>query len=140
MKIMRQNEKAGFSLVEVMVSILLLMVLVLGGAAVMYQSGGGIQRQQSKREAVVAANDILEGYWNTSYQNLGHDANNSITTNITVNGRSTASTIEVSPERDDEDAGNHYYEIHISVPWMDGDTVEIVSRRYEKGLSKVQVN
>lgn len=138
---MRQytNRKIGFTLVEVMISILLLLIMVLGGSAVMYQTGGGIQRQQNKREAVVAANSVLEGYWNTTYDDLGKLAGTPISTNVAVNGQDRTATIEISTEQNDGDGGK-YYELQVSVPWMDGETVDLVSRRYERGLSKARAN
>lgn len=135
----KMKNKSGFSLVEIMVAVLLLAVLALGGAAVMYQTGGSIQRQQSKREAIVAANHVIESFWNTTFADLGTLAGSSNSVNVTVNGQTQVSTISISAMTNDGNGGN-YYEIHVVVPWIAGETVDVVSRRYEKGLSKARVN
>lgn len=135
---MKTKHKSGFSLIEIMVAVILLVVLALGGAAVMYQTGGGVQRQQNKREAIVAANQLLEALWSTTYTSLGSNPSTS-TSATSVNGNSMPVTVTISSEQTNAD-GDNYYDIQISISYMTGDTVEINSRRYEKGLSKAMVN
>lgn len=134
---MKTTYKYGFSLIEIMVSILILVVLAMGGAAVTYHAGGGIQRQQNKREAIVAANSILEALWSATYESLG--TNPTIQTTAWVNGNTMPVNGIISSEQINED-GDKYREIQISIFYMEGDTVALTSRRYEKGLSKAPVN
>ncbi len=134
---MKTKHKSGFSLIEIMVSVIVLVVLALGGAAVMYQTGGGIQRQQNKREAIVTANRVLEALWNTTYASLG--ASPATPETVMVNGNTMPVVVTVSSEQTNAD-GDKYHDIQISISYMTGDTVELNSRRYEKGLSKATVN
>lgn len=138
--IMKNKNKSGFSLIEVMVAVLLLMVMAIGSAAVMYQTGGGVQRQQNKREAIVAANTVLESYWNTTYSDLKAAAVNSpISDSVLVNGLTMPSSVTISSGQDGG-TGESYVEIKVSITYMAGETVDVISRRYEKGLSKARAN
>ncbi len=134
---MKTKNKSGFSLIEIMVAVIILTVLALGGAAVMYHTGGGVQRQQNKREAIVAANRVLEALWNTTYANIGSSPETPST--VSVNGNTMATDVTISDEETNAD-GDNYYDIKISISYMTGDTVELNSRRYKKGLSKAVVN
>ncbi len=107
---MKTNRKSGFSLIEIMVSVLILVVLALGGAAVMYQTGGNIQRQQNKREAIVAANQVLETIWNTTYTNIGSDPTTPAT--VSVNENTMPISVTISSENTNAD-GDKYYDIQI---------------------------
>ena len=131
-----KTNKNGFSLVEVMVSVVLLVVLVIGGAAVMYQTGGGIQRQQNKREAIVAMETVMEQYWNQSYPDLQTLGGSTINDTITVNGIAMDVTVDVSAEAADSE-GNMYVELKIDVDHLgSSDDVVITTRRYEFGISR----
>jgi prepilin-type N-terminal cleavage/methylation domain-containing protein len=140
---MKTKHKSGFSLIEIMVAIIILVVLALGGAAVMYQTGGGIQRQQNKREAIVAANRVLEKYWNTTYvanaagKGLADVVGSPIQETVLVNGNTMLGSVMISSGTTGTD---NYYEIMVTIPYMTGDDVVLTSRRYEKGLSKARVN
>ena len=134
---MKTKHKSGFSLIEIMVAVIILVVLALGGAAVMYQTGGGIQRQQNKREAIVAANRVLESLWNRTYVYIGSSPPTSTTES--VNGNAMTTDVVISSEQTNAD-GDNYYDIQIEISYMAGDTVVLNSRRYEKGLSKAAVN
>jgi len=134
---MKTKNKSGFSLIEIMVAVIILLVLALGGAAVMYQTGGGVQRQQNKREAIVAANRVLETLWNTTYANIGSSPATPST--VSVNGNTMTTSVTISSEETNAD-GDNYYDIQISIAYLTGDTVVLNSRRYEKGLSKAAVN
>lgn len=139
-RIMKNKNKSGFSLIEVMVAVLLLMVMAIGGAAVMYQTGGGVQRQQNKREAIVAADTVLESYWNTTYSDLEVDVGTSpISDSVLVNGLAMPRSIIMSSGQDGG-TGEKYVEIQISITYMAGETVDVISRRYEWGLSKTKAN
>lgn len=131
--------KRGFTLVEIMISILVLTVLVVGGAAALYHTGGGIQRQQNKREAIVAANSELEKLWSTTYTELGSAAGTTNVINVSVNGRTLPLSTAVSEQVVDAN-GDRYYELSVSVSPVPNDTVVLTSRRYERGLSKARVN
>ena len=132
----KNKNKTGFSLVEIMVSVLVLVVLALGGAAVMYQTGGGIQRQQNKREALVAANSIMEGVWNRSYESLRADSGSTTSTNEVVNGINMAGSLVISAETNDVDV-NPYIELQAEIDHLDAETdVVIKTRRYEFGISR----
>lgn len=52
--------RAGFSLIEIMVSILVLLVLVLAGAMFMQRAGSTVVIQKNKRVAIEAASRRLE--------------------------------------------------------------------------------
>ena len=52
--------KSGFSLVEVMVSMLIVSILTVAGAAFLCQAGGTIAFQKNKRVAIEAASRRLE--------------------------------------------------------------------------------
>jgi len=67
---MKTCRKAGFSLVEIMVSILILVVLALGGSAVLYQTGGDIQVVGNKRVALELAKIEMEGLLAANYDTL----------------------------------------------------------------------
>ena len=134
---MKKINKSGFSLIEIMVAVILLAVLALGGAAVMYQTGGGVQRQQNKREAIVAANRVLENLWSTTYANIGSSPTSPTT--VSVNGNAMTTSVTISSEQTNAD-GDNYYDIQITISYMTGDPVVLNSRRYEKGLSKAAVN
>ena len=134
---MKTKHKSGFSLIEIMVSVIILVVLALGGAAVMYRTGGDIQRQQNKREALVVANRVLEGLWNTTYADLG--ASPLIPAIVAVNGNAMPVSVVISSEQINVD-GDSYRDIQISISYIQNDTVELNSRRYERGLSKAKVN
>jgi len=54
------RKKGGFSLVEVVVSVLVLVVLALGGAAMMYHTGANIKIQGNRRVALELANKRME--------------------------------------------------------------------------------
>jgi type II secretory pathway pseudopilin PulG len=131
------KNRAGFSLIEIMVAILLLVVLVIGSAAMMYQTGGTIQRQQNKREALLAANAVMEEYWsNTSYDALFGLDGSSIETNVPVNGISMGGLVSIDAVTDEE--GKECVEITVGIDYLGAqDNVEISARRYRRGLSKV---
>ena len=132
----RNRNKSGFSLVEVMVAVLLLVVLSLGGAAVMYQTGGGIQRVQNKREAIIAANVIMERLWNQSYADLQSIADSSDSDTVTVNGLTMTVTVDVGVESADVD-GNAYLELSVDIDHLAAsDDIIIKTRRYEYGISR----
>ena len=135
---MKTKHKSGFSLVEIMVAILVLVVLALGGGAVMYQTGGDIQQQQNKREAIVAANLVLENLWNTTYADLGSSPSTPIS--VTVNGITmTVSPVPILADQTDA-SGDKYHQIQVSVNLPTGEPVILTGRRYERGLSKARVN
>ena len=56
----RNKDKAGFSLIEILVATLVLAVLAVGGAAALYHTGAMIQNQEQKRMAVDQAMERLE--------------------------------------------------------------------------------
>ena len=134
---MKTKHKSGFSLVEIMVSILILTVLALGGSAVLYHTGGNIQRQQNKREAIVAANHVLEALWNMTYANLGSNPTKPAT--VSVNGNTMPVVVTILTGQTNVD-GDKYHGIQISISYMAGETVVLDSHRYAKGLSKAAVN
>jgi prepilin-type N-terminal cleavage/methylation domain-containing protein len=128
--------KSGFSLVEVVVTILLLVVIALGGSAVMSQTGGGIQRQQNKREALVAANTVMERIWNQSYSVLQSLSDSTINETVTVNGVVMNVTVDVGVESTDPD-GQSYIELTVDVDHLSAsDDIRITTRRYEFGISR----
>lgn len=132
----KKTTKSGFSLVEVMVAVLLLVILLLGGAAVMYQTGGGIQRQQNKREAIMAANAIMERLWNQSYPDLLSIAPRNASETVVVNGLTMNVTVDVGAESTDVD-GNPYLELSVDVDHLNSsDDIVIKTRRYEYGISR----
>lgn len=136
-KLVSQNKKYGFSLIEVMIAVLVLAVLVLGSAAVVYRAGGGIQRQQNKRETIVAANQVLEIFWNMTYADLkGKYAGGSpIARTQLVNGNSLNASVVISEEKTDSH-GEQYIEITLDLDHRGGtDDIVFVTRRYEFGLN-----
>lgn len=68
--IMKKQNKSGFSLIEVMVSILILLVLIIGGAAVLYQTGGTIQVEGNKRAVLERVRTEFERQRNLDYMVL----------------------------------------------------------------------
>jgi prepilin-type N-terminal cleavage/methylation domain-containing protein len=66
----RNKNKSGFSLIEIMVSMLLLGVLVLGGSKVLSATGGDIQTYGNKRVALELARTELEGLMSADYFTL----------------------------------------------------------------------
>lgn len=122
---------------EIMIATLVLAVLVIGGAAVLSKAGGGIQQQQNKREALIAADAVMEHFWNRSYYNLKDNFEDStIATNVSVNGKSMSVAVTVSSESTDVD-GNPYLELSVSVRSVSGAPSDVyVTRRYEFGLSR----
>ncbi|HEY5653688.1 MAG TPA: type II secretion system protein, partial [Pontiella sp.] len=137
MKASLNKRDAGFSLIEVMVSILILGVLVIGSSMASYQIGGNIQRQQNKREAIVQANAILErDYWNKTFSEL--DGSVGVSGTIDVNGRSMNYTTQLVSVDEDYDGINDYVEIRVDIDHMDAENdIVFVSRRYRHGLSRV---
>ena len=134
---MKKKNKSGFSLIEIMVAVIILVVLALGGAAVMYQTGGGVQRQQNKREALVAANRVLENYWNTTFADLDSQvAGSPIAKTVLVNGNTLSGEVKLALDS----TGTNYCEIEITIPYMAGDDVILTSCRYKWGLSKAKAN
>ena len=133
---MKLNRKSGFSLVEVMVSIIILLVLALGGAAILAQTGGTIQRQQNKREATVAANTALEQSSSKSFEKLLEDAGSTQAEAVIVNDIDMELTIDTGQKITDVD-GRDYVEVSARVSYLGvDDDVFITTRRYEYGLSK----
>ena len=132
----KTQNKSGFSLVEVVVTILLLVVIALGGSAVMSQAGGGIQRQQNKREALVAANTVMERIWNQSYSDLESRSDSTLNETVTVNGITMNVTVDVGVESTDPD-GRSYIELSVDVDHLSAsDDILITTRRYEFGISR----
>ena len=133
---MKNKCKSGFSLVEIMVSILVLVFLVVGGAAVLHQTGGIIQRTQNKREAIVAANYAMETFWNPNYDSLADIQGQQFSTNATVNGKSMTMTVDILTEQTDVD-GHNYIDLRIDVDHLGSDAdILLHARRYPFGLSK----
>lgn len=56
----REANRAGFSLLEVMVALLVLGVLAIGGASMIMRTGETVARQRLKRVAIEAANRRIE--------------------------------------------------------------------------------
>lgn len=54
--------KSGFSLIEVMVSMLVLTILILGGSATFGSAGGIVRHHSARRVAVLAGIQIMEFY------------------------------------------------------------------------------
>lgn len=136
--LMKRKKQAGFSLIEVMIAIVILALVILGSAALVFQASGGIQKQQNKREAVVAANTVLERYWNVTYSTLLNDfAGSTETTTETVNGNSMTVTITFSNELVWD--GESYIQILVDVDHATGEDIQLTSRRYEFGLSKASI-
>lgn len=138
------NEKSqGFTFVEIIVSIVLLVVLALGGAAVMFQTGGSIQRQQNKREALVAANAVMEYFWNQAYDaedpaviDIVAREGTTISRSKEVNGKTMTAQVSFSNKALDAD-GNEYIEITVEIDHLGiEDDVIITTRRYAFGLSR----
>lgn len=137
---MKRNDKSGFSLVEVMVSMLVLAALVVGSAAVVYHAAGGIQRQQNKREGIVAVNEMMDSVWNQTYADLRQKQNTISTRNISVNHNTIAVTIAISAEATDLLTGEKFIQITLNMdPTGTGDHITLESRRYAYGLSKVRI-
>lgn len=133
-----KKHTSGFSLVEVMVSVLVLVVLLIGGASVMYQTGGSIQRQQNKREALIAANNVLERFWNRSYEDLRDNFADSVSSlnAASVNGQTMALNVAFSDELIDAN-GHPYIEITVDINHLSsGDDVVVVTRRYPYGIGR----
>lgn len=132
----KRNNKSGFSMVEVMVAVLLLLVLLQGGAAVMYQTGGGIQRQQNKREAIVAAEAVMERFWNRSYSDLQSIADSIITETVIVNGLTMNVPVDVGAESTDAE-GKSYIEVSVEIDHLGpSDDILFTTRRYQFGISR----
>jgi prepilin-type N-terminal cleavage/methylation domain-containing protein len=67
---MRQRDKAGFSLVEIMTATVILAVLAVGSAAILANTGVIIRGEKNKRMAVERANERLELIRQTSFSDL----------------------------------------------------------------------
>jgi len=138
--VMKSKKSEGFSLVEVMVSIVLLLVLVLAGAAVMSQTGGGIQRQQNKREAIIAANTVMESVWNESYAINVARAGTTLNRTNTVNGVVMDVTITFGSEVVDAANNQQYVPIQVDVDHLgSSDDVVLSTFRYRYGLSRAEL-
>lgn len=70
MKTNRQNSKAGFSLVEVLLAALIIAIMVIGGAATMYHTGSNIKIQGNRRIALELANQRLENARQNYYYSI----------------------------------------------------------------------
>ena len=134
---MSKSKKTGVTLIEVMIAIVILVVLVLGSAAVVYQAEGGIQRQQNKREATVAANQLMEVFWNKSYADLRDNyGGTSVSRTETVNGNAMSATISIGAEQPDVN-GTLYIEISVDVDHRGAaNDIVFVTRRYLYGINK----
>ena len=67
------SDKAGFSLVEIMISILILAILALGGSAMMHRAGSGILVQGKKKVALELADLRLEVARAQFYYDIAED-------------------------------------------------------------------
>ena len=101
------NNKAGFSLVEIMVSAVLLAVLAAGGAATIYHTGISVQDQEVKRMAVDQAMERMELVKRTRYPFLQPPSTNDVVyyfvdndqDDLLENGELTASLIPETAKR-----------------------------------------
>jgi len=85
------RRRRGFTLVEVMVSVLVLAVLAIGGAALIYRCRADIVIQQTKRAAIERANQQMETLMRSpnaafSYTNLSLWIGTPRVTNVVLNG------------------------------------------------------
>ncbi|VGO17544.1 hypothetical protein PDESU_06141 [Pontiella desulfatans] len=130
---MKKTQKSGFTLIEVMVACLLLVVVLLGSASVSYRSGAGIQGHQDRREATIAANIILEKYWNMTYPDLQAFAGTSISISKPVNGKTLTGSVDFVQ-------GSDCIEIALDLKFNnDSDSIQFATKRYKYGLSKAKL-
>ena len=67
-----EKKKDGFTLVEIMISMLILSVVVIGTAALLSQTGSSIWKDAHARTATEVANDILEEALRVNYDLLAN--------------------------------------------------------------------
>ena len=123
---MKKNHKAGFSLIEIMVSALLLAVLAVGGASVLYHTGAGVQVQGNKRIAMEYARSRIEASKLADYFVLRNQApDDPVSVSTTVNGVALGITTDIILHGDDPDdpngqfgrLGNEFLELEIQVQY-----------------------
>ena len=139
MQEMKEKNKNGFSLIEVMVAVLLLVVMVVAGAYAMSQAGGGIQRRQNMREAVISANSVLEEYWNLNYDGIVSLAGTTVTRSAVVNGITMNVAITFGNEVNITGAteNQQYVEVKVDIDHLSStDDIVFTTRRYKYGLSR----
>lgn len=135
---MKTNQKSGFSLIEVMVAILLLLVLVVGAFMQVSQSGSSIQRMQNTREALIAAEQVMDTYWSLNYDDLESKAGNTENQNVTVNGISMAVQSTFSTGTDS--LGIDYVQVAVDINHFGSqDDAIITTRRYAQGFSRAEL-
>ena len=79
--------REGFTLVEILVSVLVLAVLAIGGAAIILRSRADIVEQQYKRAAIEVANARMEELMrNWDYTNLAARVGSPIVQTVGLNG------------------------------------------------------
>ena len=129
----------GFTLVELLLSIIVLSVLIVGSAAMLSYVRMGVKQQEIKRLALIEANEIQERYWNRSYEELVILAGETVETSVSLNGVEHASSVSVGDVVEDGSWGR-YVDLGVSVEYRSGQSVSLRSRRYENGLSKARVS
>ena len=138
MKQKQTQNNGGFTLIEVMVSILLLVVIIAGASASMYQTGAAIQRQQNKREAIFEVNTFLERLLNTTYAELVALDGTTDSGSVTINGNTMAYEVSVGHQLDAN--GDSCMEVVVDIDHLGSqDDVVLTVRRYQYGLSKASI-
>lgn len=122
--IMKTTQKAGFSLIEVMLTALLLAILAIGGAAVLYHTGAGIQIHGNKRIAMEYAISWMERFKAEEYTVSRSQApNGPVVTTEDANGISLAITSDLTlhgANPSDPDVGiltNEYVEVDVTIQY-----------------------
>ncbi len=114
---MRKNN--GFSLIEIIVSVLIFTIGILGGLAYFFYSQTNLNLERHRRTAIELAQSRIEFLKTVSYSNLNNYNENG--TNITIDEISgkRMTIIEDIDDPDDADTNPDYKKITVKITWYE---------------------
>ncbi|MGC8976550.1 MAG: type IV pilus modification PilV family protein [Candidatus Ratteibacteria bacterium] len=114
---MRKNN--GFSLIEIIVSVLIFTIGILGGLAYFFYSQTNLNLERHRRTAIELAQSRIEFLKTVSYSNLNNYNENG--TNITIDEISgkRMTIIEDIDDPDDVDTNPDYKKITVKITWYE---------------------
>lgn len=92
----KKKNKSGFSLIEIMLSILILALLALGGSAILFRTGASVQVQGTNRVVSELVNSFLEEQQTKAFDLDTYVQLSGFSTNLVLDGISYPVDVAVS--------------------------------------------
>ena len=113
----------GFTLIEVMLSILILAIVMIGGAAFFTYGSSQLRLSKHSRLALELAGEKIEKLRAVGFSGLANETENG----LPLGNFSAARRITVVGIDEDRDAIVDYKKVTVTVAWQEGSTPESVT-------------